>query len=219
MIKKLSVLMTLLMLSGSVFALGCGGEKHKDKHYKKHKKHKEHKEYKKHKKHKKHKEFKAKAPEVTFENAKKSVGDLTKFVFRAAFDKDFDKVKKIVLTEEEGKAFAKPDFFKKYVNSEKMTEKFSMWKENASKSKFLKVKTDDKEKFTFKPGDKNEKFKELIENITKEVTVWQAKVIAKMKDKKLLKCSLVALKLKDDDWRLIRVKDCKITDKKKKAKE
>ncbi|MBU1221498.1 hypothetical protein KKF34_04870 [Myxococcota bacterium] len=217
MIRKLAILTTLMMLSTAILSVaGCGEPRHKNKKHKKYKKHKKDK-YKKEKREKK--EFKAKAPKISVDDAKKSAEGIAKYVFRAAFDKDFDALSKVILTEEEAKDFAKPELFKKYVNKDKMKKKFGNWKDYAPESKFAKVKITDKDKFTFKPGDTNKKFKELLENLTKETTVWQAKVIAKNESKKPVKCTLVAVKLKEDNWRLVRIKSCKVGNKKSKSEK
>lgn len=189
------------------FSLGTTGCKDSDERrvYKKYKKQKKWKK----KKHKKYKEHKAKAPEISATEARQSAKGIAKYVYKAAVKRDFELAKKVMLKEGEAKAFAKPKLFKKYANKDKMKEKFAIWQEKVQGAKFKKVKAEDDQKMKVAPGKAPDKFKELGEGISKEVTIWQVKAIGKKEGGKKVKCTLVAIKVTDADWRLLRIKGCK----------
>ncbi|MDA3863405.1 MAG: hypothetical protein PF689_05995, partial [Deltaproteobacteria bacterium] len=158
---------------------------------------------------------KKKLPKTTEEEALKSGEELGKFVFQSAFKNDFTKIEKIMLKPEEAKAFAKETLFKTYANPENLKKKFKTWVQNFDKTIFKKVKIEDKNIKTIKPGDKSKKFKELGAALTREITVVEGKIISRKLKKTSAKCSFVGIKLKENDWRLLRLKGCKIKSKKK----
>lgn len=171
--------------------------------------HKKHKKHKKYKKHKEHKEKKVKAPEISAEDAKKSAEGIGKYVFKAAFKGDADKLKSISLKEDDAKAFAKPELFQKYASAEKMKTRFGEWTAKFANARFKKIKAESSDLLTIKPdAPPSDKWKKLASQLSKEITVQQAKVFGKRADDKS-KCTYVAIKLGDNNWRLLRLKGCK----------
>lgn len=176
--------------------------------------HKKHKKYKKHKykehKYEEPKTHKAKAPKISAEDAKKSAEGIGKYLFKAAFKGDADKLKSVTLKEDEAKAFAKPELFQKYASAEKMKKRFDEWKAKLAGASFKKVKAESSDLFTIKPdAATSDKWKKLAAQVSKEITVQQAKAFGKLAGGEKAKCSYVAIKLGDSNWRLLRLKGCK----------
>ncbi|MGM0596037.1 MAG: hypothetical protein ACQES9_03280 [Myxococcota bacterium] len=154
-------------------------------------------------------------PGTTQEEALKSGEKLGKFLFKNAFKNDFSKIEKIMLKPKEGKAFAKDTLFKTYADPENLKKKFKTWVQNFDKTIFKQVKIRAKDIKTIKPGDKSKKFKELGAALTSKITIVEGKILSLKNKNKSAKCSFVGIKLKENDWRLLRLKSCKIKRKKK----
>ncbi len=203
MLRAIALTLTLAFAFGGLMTTTTGCKKRRHKRYKKHKHYKKHK-YKN--------TWKGSSPEISVEEAKKSAEGIGKRVYKAAFKGgDFGKIKGIALMQDKAKDFAKPELFAKWASTDKMKEKLEQWAKRFKKAKFKKVKVSDE--MTIEPGKApKEKWKIVADNITKPVKIRPGKVFGKRKDGDEYKCSYVAIKLGDHDWRLLRIKSCKSAD-------
>jgi hypothetical protein len=201
MLRTIALTLTLAFAFGGVTTTLTGCKR----------RHKRHKRYKKHKKHKKNK-WKGSSPEISVEEAKKSAEGIGKRLYKAAFKGgDFGKIKGIALMQDKAKDFAKAEMFAKWASTDKMKEKLKKWAKKFKKAKFRKVKVDSE--MTIEPGKApKDKWKIVADNITKPVKLRPGKVFGKRKSGEQYKCSYVAIKLADNDWRLLRIKSCKSAD-------